>query len=73
MTKKQLKTVLAACVRTCYFGATKRTRLLWNLRKLVPDPEMFLKLAIAGHLLEEYRCGTWVAVTPVLIKELEAF
>ncbi len=66
MSHAKLKKVLSQCVNTCFHGATKRTRLAWNLRGLVPDPYLFIKLAVDSKLLEEYRCGTWVAATPEL-------
>ena len=70
MKKAKLVRALKQCVASCYFGATKRTRLAWCLKDLVPEPQDFIRLAVENKLLEEYRCGTWVSVTPVLIHEL---
>lgn len=73
MTKAETKAALDACIKACYFGATKRHRIIYVL---MHDAGMdlngaceFLNIALDAKLMQVHvkAMDPWVSVTPFMI------
>ena len=72
MTREQTKTCLETAVRSCYYGATKYSRLVWCLRQAgigLRDARLFIREAFLARLLETRvsKFDPWVSATPFLV------
>ncbi len=72
MTREQTKTCLEAAVKAGYFGAAKRSRLVWCLRQVgleLEEARDFIDEMLEAKLMEVHvdRFDPWVSATPFLV------
>jgi hypothetical protein len=75
MNRDQTRDALEACVRACYYGATRRSRLEWNLVMAgiatTQEAARFIRICLDARLLEDHHSYGWISANPFLIGILD--